>query len=273
MKVAEIVTEKIVKALEQEIVPWHKPWRCKGIPDQNLFTKRPYSGINTLLTALECYASPYWGTYHQVAEHGGNIQKGEHSTMIVFWTFIKDKKDERKTIPILKYFNVFNIDQMENIPVPEFVIEESAVEPLDKAEEMFGKYFADGPALRFGGDRAFYSPSQDLIALPEMKQFDSQLAYYETLAHEAIHSTGYESRLNRKVMGHESYSKEELIAEIGACMVLSELSLEPMWKNSASYIKGWMEAIKADPMMIVSAAGKADKATKWILGERNNDES
>ena len=112
-----------------------------------------------------------------------------------------------------------------------------------------------------------------------MEQFDTINGYYDTAFHESVHSTGHPKRLNRTMaglsaaFGSEEYSKEELVAEIGACGILHELGLETdkTFRNNAAYIQSWLKALKNDKRMIVSAAGKAEKAINRIFG-RNSEE-
>ena len=121
------------------------------------------------------------------------------------------------------------------------------------------------------GDRAFYQPSTDSITLPLMAQFTETAEYYGTAFHEMVHSTGHTKRLNRldntAFFGSESYSKEELVAEIGAAALVNRAGLETAksFRNSAAYVQNWLQALKNDKRFIVSAAGKADKAVEYIL--------
>ena len=122
------------------------------------------------------------------------------------------------------------------------------------------------------GDRAFYRPTTDSITLPLMAQFTATAEYYSTAFHELTHSTGHASRLNRleKVafFGTEAYSKEELVAEIGASALVNHAGLETSrsLRNSVAYIQNWLSVLKNDKRFIVSAWGKAEKAVNLILG-------
>ena len=118
----------------------------------------------------------------------------------------------------------------------------------------------------------FYTPSADSITLPHMAQFTATAEYYSTAFHELTHSTGHQSRLNRleKVafLGTEAYSKEELVAEIGAAALVNAAGLETAssFRNSAAYVQNWLSVLKNDKRFIVSASGKAEKAVNLILG-------
>ena len=122
------------------------------------------------------------------------------------------------------------------------------------------------------GDRAFYRPSTDEVVLPIRKQFMSTAEYYSTVFHELTHSTGHASRLNRLTQaaffGSEDYSKEELVAEIGAAALVNHVGLETSnsIRNSAAYIQNWLKVLRDDKRFIVSASGRAEKAVNLILG-------
>ena len=89
-----------------------------------------------------------------------------------------------------------------------------------------------------------------------------------------VHSTGHMKRLNRldatAHFGSEDYSKEELVAELGAAMLVNQCGIETekSFRNSAGYLQGWLKALKNDKRLIVSAAGKAEKAVKFIRNGR-----
>lgn len=178
---------------------------------------------------------------------------------------------------MLRYFNVFHIDDCEGIK-PKYTAENTKhADPIQYAEETFADYVSRS-GVRFENvrqDRAYYSPSQDLIRLPLMEQFPDTAEYYSTLFHEATHSTGHAKRLDpaaqgcnrRPISAAKEYSKEELVAEIGAASILNVLGIETAgtFKNSAAYIRSWLKALKNDKRMIVSAAARAEKAVKLIL--------
>ena len=176
-------------------------------------------------------------------------------------------------IPILKYYNVFHIDQCEGVK-PRFAQEDfRPVNPITEAEAVLSGYSErSGCSIRNERqDRAFYRPSTDCIVLPMREQFPQIAEYYSTAFHEATHSTGHTSRLNRlntsAFFGSEDYSKEELIAEMGSAILMNELGIETpdTFRNSAAYIQGWLKALEDDSRLIVSAAGKAEKAVRLIL--------
>lgn len=272
----QIVTDRIIEQLESGTVPWAKPWRSVGgHGPTSMQTGRPYQGINVLMLWLQShskgYTSPYWVTFKQAKERGGSVRKGEKATPIVFWRFIeKQEHGETKRIPFLRYYSVFNTEQCDGIEIPE-------VEPLPErdriaAAEALQASMPHRPEVKHGGDRAYYSPTLDYVQVPLMGQFVSSEAYYQTLFHELVHSTGHESRLGRKLdgwqpFGSESYSREELVAEMGAAFLCAEAGIEPDVPQSAAYIESWLKALKGDKKLIVTAASQAAKAAAYIVGE------
>ena len=249
-------------------------------------TGRPYSLLNQFMLKPGEYI-----TFNQCKEKGGKIKKGAKAKMVVFWKVIyREKKDnagqvvtdaEGKPVmegmPFLKYFNVFHIEDCEGIePRWKDHLPETPAEPVEAAEKALADYVTrEHVTLRNERqDRAFYRPSTDEIVLPLMEQFTKTEEYYSTAFHEATHSTGHASRLNRfntgsaaAAFGGEDYSKEELVAEIGAACIMNELGLETnsSFRNSAAYIQSWLQVLRNDKRMIVSAASRAEKAVKMIL--------
>jgi antirestriction protein ArdC len=269
-----MVTDRIVSLLESGVAPWRKTWKAVDVP-RSMSTGKPYKGLNVFMlmgtAMLEGYSSPFWGTFKAVKERGGNVRKGEKSTLVVFWKFIetkdKDTGEDRK-IPFLRYFNVFNADQCDGLTGLGIEGNPASANPIESAEALF-ESMPKRPEVRFGGDRAFYSPGLDIVGLPLRSSFDSAEAFYSTAFHELIHSTGHSARLNRPLegvsFGDEGYSKEELIAEMGAAFLCAQAGIERETEdNAASYLAGWISVLKGDPKMIVTAAGAAQKAADYV---------
>lgn len=279
----EKITEQITSMLEGGTVPWRKPWNAAGSAPTSLSTGKPYRGINVMIlsmTALmEGYGSPFWGTYKQITERGGQVNKGEKATHVTLWTKAESKKDKNadgtpKTFMFMRTFPVFSVDQADwtdGVKPERPALTEH--DPIAEAEALAAAYLENGPSLSFGGGRAFYSPSRDAVQMPEMGAFHSPEEYYSTLFHELTHSTGHASRLERDGVteghrfGDADYSKEELIAEMGAAFLCAETGINPdvTLANSASYIANWLKALKDDPKMIVQAASKAQKAAEFVV--------
>jgi antirestriction protein ArdC len=270
--VYSIVTEQILKQLESGVAPWHRPWTTE-IP-KNLASGRAYRGINVFLLASNGYGSPYWLTYKQATERGGHVRKGEHGTKIVFWKIgTRETEDaegdtfERKSI-LLRYYTVFDVEQCEGIPSPST---SRVVNRIEECERIV-QQMPNPPAMQQDG-RAWYRPSTDTVGMPSRNAFNSAEEYYSTLFHELTHSTGHTKRVGRygieklNTFGSESYSKEELIAEMGAAMLSGIAGIErKTLSNSAAYLKSWIDVLKSDSRMVVSAASQAQKAADYIRG-------
>lgn len=291
--VYQIVTDKMVAALEAGTAPWQKPWKSGSTPT-NLVSGKPYRGVNIFLLQLAAmeagYSSPYWLTYKQVTELGGHLKQiegvekgtGQKTTIIVFWQMVKDRKskDPAAQIPLLRYYRVFNLDQTEDVRIPKTRPVDAPAEPVvftpvELAENIIGGYLDNGgPTLRESGHSAWYSAADDLVNLPEQELFVSADEYYATAFHELGHSTGHKDRLDRLVgesyFGSHDYGREELVAEMTGTFLASEAGIETTFDNSAAYLNSWIRTIKEDVKAVVWAAGQAQRAADLILG-RNAD--
>ena len=269
MSVYEIITEKILEQLERGTIPWRKPWSV--IPPQNAVSRKPYRGINALLLNSLAFESPFFITFKQARDLGGFVRKGERGFPVVFWTFV-EKEGEEKRIPLLRYYTVFNLSQVDGMKAP--TVEPRAIRPIDRCEEILSS-MPNPPSIAFGGNRASYSPAADRIALPCRERFNNIEEFYSTAFHELIHSTGHKKRLSRSGItedvvsfGSDSYSREELVAELGASFLCGNAGIATATvQNSASYIASWLSALQNDKRLIISAAGQAQKAVDYVLGE------
>jgi len=279
------ITDRILKLLDRGTVPWHNPIR-RGNGDgwpKNLDSKKHYRGINVFLLAMTAwekgFESDYWTTFRQATNLGGKIRKGEKASLVTFWKLYdtKDKKTgEDLTLPVLRHYNVFNAEQCEGIEAPDAPEENPELPsftPIEQAEAIIRNY-QDAPVISHGGSRACYRPSLDAILIPEPSRFENVESYFGTLFHEAAHSTGISKRLDRGLddespapFGSPDYSKEELIAEMGAAFLNAAAGISPSTiEQSAAYIDNWRKMLKGDKRLVVTAAGAAQKAADWILG-------
>ena len=278
--VHDILTERIMEKLENGVVPWERPWVGASGPPIRMYNMQPYRGINVFLLGCEGFASPYWGSLKHINDKGGSIKKGEHGSLCIF------SKPDVKRIPvdgengeedfvekkrwILRYYKVFNLQQTEGLegvfPEPE----KFEFNPIEKCESII-EGMPNRPELRHGGGRAFYRPSDDFVQVPEREHFKSPEGYYAVTFHEFVHSTGHESRLKRDIrnlFGNHKYSKEELVAEMGASFLCGVAGIEnSIIDNSAAYIASWLKALKNDKTMVYWAAQEAQKAAEYILGD------
>ena len=296
--VYQMVTDRVLEQIEQGIIPWHKPWNAATLSEDALAisytSRKPYSFLNQMLLGR----NGEWLTFNQVKERGGNIKKGAHAGIVVFYKQYQVKKTKRvkdaegneydkevsSTIPVLKYYPVFHIDDCEGIESKIKVEEkpkESKVQPIKRAEKIVKDYLKAQPLLKLRNDRpsnrAYYTPMWDEIIVPMLSQYKEKEEYYSTLFHEMVHSTGHSTRLNREEgMGNKfashAYSREELVAELGSAMLCTNIRIdtEVAFKNSVAYIKDWASKLKEDTKAIVWAASRAEKAARYILGERDN---
>jgi antirestriction protein ArdC len=268
------ITERVVGLLEQGTIPWQKPWSVKrGFP-RNLISKKPYHGMNVFILHAMNYESPFWLTFLQAQQLGGNVRKGERACPVIFGQrkeALDDITGEKTYYTVLRLYNVFNVAQCEglkNIPDPTPMADTTA--PAEIVANM-----PQAPEIKHGMAQAYYSRFEDIVGMPHRERFTSADEYYSALFHELTHSTGHEKRLNRptvteaKRFGSEDYSKEELIAEMGSAFLCGHAGIaERTLNNSAAYLHNWLLALKNDHKLIVQAAAQAQKAADFILGTK-----
>ncbi len=283
------MASRIIKALEEGVAPWVKPW-APGAPKGNLpynpTTKKHYQGMNAISLLSAMYSDTRWLTFKQAQALEANVRKGEKGTRIQYWSFEKtvDKLDSNgkpvrdslgnkvtETIrldnPRAFYATVFNAEQIENMPEDDRKIDNTVyfadVEKAERLAESTGAHI-----VHVFGDRAFYGITTDKITMPEKSQFATQEDYYSTLLHELGHWTGHPSRLDRDLSGDKdspTYAMEELRAEIASFLLCSELGLGHDPSQHMAYIGDWVQGIKDDPMVIFKATADAEKIRKFIL--------
>lgn len=284
--VYQMVTDRVINQMKQGIIPWHKPWNGAADGAINYVTRKPYSLLNQMLLGRD----GEWLTFHQLKQLGGSIKKGAKSGMVVFYTSYTFKREiigdegtteeKEETIPVLRYYNVFHIDDCTGI---ESKIEDGkpavTVEPIEQAEAIVNGYVSREKELKFKNDqpsnRAYYSPTCDTVVVPMLSQYTLAEEYYSTTFHELTHSTMKANRCDRRsenrnaAFGSANYSREELVAELGSAMICTQAGLDcdKAFKNSVAYIQGWLKALSNDNKMIVWAASRAEKAARYIIGE------
>ena len=271
-KVYETVTNQIIALLEQGTIPWRRPWAC-GSP-KNLMSGKAYRGINAFVLALcSPYASPWWLTFKQAKERGGHVRQGEKGYRVLFFRFLERKRENGRIerVPLARYYTVFNVEQCEGILAPQ-PGRGHVLLPINACEQIVEGY-PGAPTIEHGPARAFYQPSSDTIGMPAGSLFESSAEYYSTLFHEISHSTGHASRLDRSSVmdpikfGSHTYSKEELVAVMGAAFLCAGAGIAPATiDNSAAYIKHWLSKLRDDRRMLVQAASQAQQAADWVLG-------
>jgi antirestriction protein ArdC len=288
-KLCEKIAEEIIFKIENEDLTFEDMW-CKVGTPMNVVSHEPYQGFNSLylgyITNHHKYIHPYYVSFKQALDHGGCVRKGESGYPIVFWKkFAKgDKKvgedddyegkpGQIKLVPF--HYTVFNIEQTDGC---EFNMPESKIRPeintLDACENVILSYVGGPMISNSDKNRAYYAPSLDVVNMPDQQQFTSDEYYYSVMFHELVHSTGHKSRLNRfseiqpAAFASKDYSREELIAELGASYLSTVTGIkEQTFKNSVSYLKGWCRLFKDKPRELVTASNSAMKAVKLILGQ------
>lgn len=280
LDVYAMITDRIIAQMEKGEVPWRKPW-ADGQTPTNLISGKPYRGINTLLLGSAGYNRNLFLTFKQAKELGASIRKGEKSLPVVFWNSMEKedpKTGEKKSVGMLRYYNVFNIEQCDNIPQEKIPAQiERVHDPVKECEDIVAQ-MPNPPSIHHIGDQAYYHPTSDMISLPNPEKFETVEEYYSTLFHEVVHSSGHESRLNRKEVaslikfGSEDYAIEELTAEIGATFLKTRagISMDKI-ENNAAYIQHWLTKLRNDKRFIIHASGQAQKAADYILKERDID--
>ncbi|UZK70773.1 zincin-like metallopeptidase domain-containing protein [Sphingomonas sp. S1-29] len=274
------VTAQIIADLKQGIAPWARPWTAGASPmtmPRNHISGRVYSGVNILLiwSAMSKgnYAVNRWLTYKQATDLGGHVRKGERGTTIVYaGSFVPESEKAKAaqtgkdaaSVFFLKSMSVFNIQQCEGIGTFEAPLPTN--DERDRVALADSLFQATGVKVQHGGDKAFYSPSQDFVQMPESAAFPDLLDYYRTLSHELVHSTGHKSRLDRAILnkfGSKDYAREELVAEIGAAYVCAGVGIEYTTRH-ADYVGNWLAVLREDDRAIFKAASLASKAAQWI---------
>lgn len=286
------VTEKLVSLIEQGVTPWRRSWSQYG-PARNYATGHIYSGINFILMNCTPFAIPYFMSFKQIKERGGQIRKGAKGQMVIYFNvYFKDgaeqtlSKEEAsfraghgediQVLKFIKYYTVFNVADIEGI---EFEFPEMHLQPHEKIEccESIIDKMPQRPVFKqVNPDQPFYAPAQDFVNMPAIEQFETPEHYYVTLFHELIHATGHASRIGRDGIvnphkfGSEPYSLEELVAEMGASFLCAQaqINYDGLTENNAAYLAGWLKVLKADSKFIFKAAAEAQKAADFILNRR-----
>lgn len=288
--VYEVVTNQIIAMLEAGTRPWSPSWAsgASSLPLRHEGTA--YRGINILLlwsaAMAHGYTNPHWMTYRQASELGGQVRKGEKGHLVVHAGTFTPKEAEAEQVgagegesedrarSYLKKYVVFNVEQIDGLDMAKYPVPRVEVKNRDQRDPELEAAFARyGVPFSEGGNSAYYNPAADNIRMPSFADFVSGNAFYATLGHEAVHSSGHRSRLNRKTLydyrkSTEIRAAEELIAEIGAAMLCAQLGMEPTEREDhAAYVASWLTSLRNDKRAIFRAASAAQAASEFILAE------
>lgn len=279
------VTDRIVAELEKGVRPWLKPWNAEHAAGRIRRPLRhngtPYQGINILMlwasAEMAGFHCPYWLTFQQAKQLGGFVKKGEHGSPVVYASTFKksdttdDGAEVESEIPFLKQYTVFNACQIEGLPEHFYQLTEQPqhdMQRIEQAEAFFANTKAD---IRTGGNRAYYTITDDYVQVPPFECFRDAESHAATVAHELCHWTRHPSRLDRdlgrKRWGDAGYAMEELVAELGSAFLCADLAITPEVRDDhASYLACWLEVLKNDKRAIFSAASLASKAVDYLHG-------
>lgn len=276
------VTNKIIADLEQGVCTWQKPWNDEHAAGRISHPLRhngtPYRGVNVLLLWCEAvekgFSAPFWMTFKQAQELGGNVRKGEQGSLVVFANrFTKTETDDKgeateREIPFMKGYTVFNVAQIDGLPAHYSAQTQEPTEPVARIDQAEAFFAASGATITHGGNRAFYAPARDLVQMPPRESFKDAESYCATMAHELIHWTSHPSRCARELgkrFGDSAYAAEELIAEMGAAFLCADLGITPETRDDhAAYLAHWLEVLKADNRAIFTAASQAQRAADFL---------
>lgn len=291
--------DKILENLDQvNAKDWEMYANLDSVYPANLFTQKRYKGFNVMTlfldTIVKKFTSAKYATFNSISKAGGKLKKGAKGCVIEFFTYTYKHKEtgkyysleqiklmseeERKSIekiPCIKNYVVFNSELIENLSEINLNLEseeptENDVLEQENCENFISTIISKGSLiLKFGIEEvAYYSPSFDYVQLPKRKYFLSASKYYSTLFHEIIHWTGHPSRLDRELKGHsdiESYSFEELIAEMGAMLISLQFGISEEFVNSLRYLKGWTtKNVENRETNLRSAFTQSKKAKKFL---------
>lgn len=271
------ITDTIIAQLEAGTKPWIRPWRGSvrrsAMPLRA--TGEAYRGINVVMLWLSGQLAGYdqntWMTYRQAQELGAQVRKGEQGTLVVkYGTFTpKEQEADDRSIPYLKGYTVFNVEQIDNLPDRfKSPLEDNAGAPVPVLDHVETFIQQTGAKIAYGGKQACYRPGPDDIQIPDRDRFLSEVHLYSTVLHEMAHWTGAASRLDRDLSGRfgsESYAMEELVAELSAAFICADLGVDHDPRdNTAAYLQSWLTVLKQDKRAIITAAAKAQAASDFL---------
>jgi len=277
------VTERIIADLEKGVRTWMKPWAAEHAAGKITRPLRhngtPYRGMNILLLwgdAMEKgFISPIWMTFKQALELNACVRKGEHGSLVVYANTITKTEqndageDVDREIPFMKGYTVFNVEQIDGLPAIYYAKPENPLPLSERIDHADAFLKATRATIQHGGNSAYYAPSRDIIQLPPFEAFRDRESYYATALHELTHWTRHATRLSRdfeqKRFGDTGYAREELVAELGAAFLCSEIGITPeIREDHAQYLGHWLTVLKDDKRAIFSAAAHAQRAADFL---------
>lgn len=271
----------IIARIEAGTPPWRQPWTSGGDPAQPLRADgQPFSGTNlwllSFLGAARGFTSPYWFTFKQALAIGACVHRGEKgSPALLYKTRVvgEDATDppargseEARVLRYLKGYTVFSADQLDNCPAE--YLNRPIVIPAVRAAAQDAVLDAVPATVQTGGGMAAYIPALDVVRMPAPEAFTTTDDYKATLAHELVHWTSHPSRLDRQLGGQATaeYAFEELVAEIGACLLGLRIGLAPaLIDGHAAYLAHWAKMLRDRPNALLEASGHAQRAVDHLV--------
>lgn len=285
-KPEEILVQDLIDLMQQGKTPWRKEWNCYSSYHVNFLTGHRYTGSNIVLLefgmVMRGAVLPFWCGSSQIKKHGIFPKKGSKSVRIIRpQVNKKEEQDEQGNVKervwtSFKVEPVFNVIDLQGEGLEALIekakqnygldqVQLNETQRLSQAEAVLARW---NVAVHHGGSRAFYSPTKDHIVLPDFQSFHKAESYYATRAHEAIHSTGHSSRLDRDLSGEfgsRSYAIEELVAELGSVLLCNQLQISSNLENHAAYLHHWIDVLKENPKVLYQSLSAARKAVELIL--------
>lgn len=279
------ITERIVADLEKGVRPWVQPWRDGNTTGR---VSRPlrhngqcYTGLNVVLlwsaSMARGFASPYWMTLRQANELGARVRKDETGSTVIYASrFTKTEVDARggeveRDIPFLKTYSVFNADQILGLSEHYYRQVEPIADPVERIAHADRFFDNTGAKVRYGGDKAYYSPVTDHIQLPHPEMFRDMASFVAVRGHETLHWTASPDRLNRDLSRYHKdktdRAREEILVEIGSAMLCADLGIVPELEprpDHASYVADWVRLLDGDRRAIFQAAAHAQRAVAFL---------
>jgi len=276
--IIDAVNSKLLPMIEAGDTKWLKCWSVSQFKNLQGYK---YTGFNVLWLALQSFKSPIYGTFIQWSNQGFKIKKGASSINLLLVSdnikeiINEDGTKETKNFKFIKTFNVFNAEQVEgNIDSLNHLLDTNVVSKVTALNNC-NQYVKNTKAvINHGSNSAYYSPTNDYISIPDIKNFNESKTssatenYYSTLFHELGHWSGHASRLNRKISNQfasAEYAFEELIAELSSAYLCSQLNVskEPR-TDHAQYLANWAKCIRANKDTILKASGMASRVLKYL---------
>lgn len=281
----EMVTEQVIDGLQKvEKGDWERPWPSSVGRPKNAYSERPYHGTNVLLLWMiqqgKGYRESRWITYKQAQRLGGYVERGEKASPVVFWNVVKKVVDSNgqevdmdpsqvtdddpytvETVPYFNKWSVFNVEQCENLDLPEPEVELNDYDGFRRFVESIG---AD---IEHCDSNPRYQRKRDRILCPPPSAFDCEEAYCTSIAHELVHWSGSPDRLDREKgsqFADSDYAYEELVAELGAAFLCADFGITSRLKSSTAYIRSWIELLESDDYAIIAASKAAKDAVHHL---------